>query len=178
MSGKILETNRLYLRKFTLDDIDEVVYCCNDYEIHKNTSLLPYPYKEEHARFWIEANLKAFENAEDYTFAVIRKEDDKLIGCVGLSNDVMQSNGELGYWFGRDYWHKGYATEAAKAVVDWAFNEKDYHRVHARHLIYNRPSGRVMEKIGMTFEGIQKDHVRKLNDYIDTVLYGIVKRDK
>ncbi|MEK4006743.1 GNAT family N-acetyltransferase [Paenibacillus sp. FSL H3-0333] len=83
-------------------------------------------------------------------------------------------NGEIGYWIGEAHWGHGYGTEAARAVIEFAFTEKKYHKVYARHFASNPASGRIMQKCGMTYEGTLKDQIHKINSYEDLVYYGIV----
>lgn len=88
---------------------------------------------------------------------------------VALSNQ-----GEVAYWIGEPYWGRGYATEAAKAILQFAFEEKKLHKVFARYFSTNIASGRVMKKIGMEQEGILKEHIIKEGKYEDLVYYGIL----
>ncbi len=80
----------------------------------------------------------------------------------------------MAYWIGEPYWGKGYGTEALRAMIDFAFIEKNLHRVYARYFKSNPASGRVMEKAGMTKEGVLKDHVYKEGAFEDLVYYGMV----
>jgi RimJ/RimL family protein N-acetyltransferase len=75
------------------------------------------------------------------------------------------------------YWGEGYATEAAAALVAWGFDILDLQRIHAAHFTRNPASGRVMQKIGMTFEGIARQHVLKHDRWEDMARYGIVRGD-
>ena len=97
-----------------------------------------------------------------------------LYGAIALSNNKKFNNGELAYWIGEEFWGNGYATEAAQAILRFAFDEKKYHKVFARYFHSNQASGRVMQKLGMKKEGIFIDHVKKENQYVDLVYYGII----
>ena len=81
---------------------------------------------------------------------------------------------ELGYWISPDVWNKGIATEAARALIKYGFEIKEFHKIVAKHFKYNGASGRVMEKTGMKKEGTQEKHVLKNDLYEDIVLYGII----
>ncbi|GAE34749.1 GNAT family N-acetyltransferase [Halalkalibacter akibai] len=83
----------------------------------------------------------------------------------------------MAYWVGKKYWGNGYATEAAKAVLEFAFYEKNYNKVFARCFLSNTASGRVIEKSGIKKEGILRQHVKKDNEFIDLVYYGILKNE-
>ena len=83
----------------------------------------------------------------------------------------------MGYWIGKPYWNGGYCTEAAAAVLAYAFDALNLNRVYAHHFSSNPPSGRVMEKIGMKYEGECPQHFRKWDQFQDIRLYGILKSD-
>jgi [ribosomal protein S5]-alanine N-acetyltransferase len=82
---------------------------------------------------------------------------------------------ELGYWIGKPYWGHGYCTEAAQAVLRYAFSDLAPVRVHASHFTRNPASGRVMQKIGMRHEGCRRQHVKKWDKTEDLEVYGILK---
>ena len=170
-------TERLILRPFELSDAENVSKLCNNYNVHKGTLALPYPYPVESALGWIPTHKGNFDNDIAYEFAVTDKETGEFYGCMGLMNNKGHNNGEAGYWFGEEFWGRGYATEGLKAVIDFAFNYKGLHRVYSRHFESNPASGRVMEKAGMVKEGRQIDHLRKADRYETLVLYGIVRED-
>lgn len=174
---KTIETNRLLLRLFEETDALEVARLCNNYNIYKDTLYLPYPYSIDDALSWIKNHLDNFNNNKYFEFAITDKATGKLYGAIALSNHQKFKNGELAYWVGEEYWGNGYATEAAKAILEFAFDEKQYHKVFARYFHSNPASGKVIEKIGMKKEGILRDHVIKENEYIDLVYYGILKNE-
>lgn len=177
-SGKTIETERLLLRPFTQDDAENVAALCNNFNVYKSVLSLPYPYTVECALSWIARHEENFDGERMFEFAIADKHTGALYGCIGLSNVKAHKHGEMGYWIGEEYWGNGYATEAAKALIRFAFEAKGYHRVHACHFASNPASGKVMEKAGMTCEGMQKQHVFKLDTYQDIVLYGIVNPAK
>ena len=84
---------------------------------------------------------------------------------------------ELGYWIDRPYWNQGYCTEAGRAVLWYGFTELNLNRIHAYHLSRNPASGRVMQKLGMTREGLLRQHAKKWGKYEDIVEYGLVRQD-
>lgn len=174
---KTIETNRLLLRLFKETDAPEVTKLCNNYNLYKNTLYLPYPYSIEDALSWIKNHLDNFNDNKYFEFAITDKVTGKLYGAIALSKHQKFNNGELAYWVGEEYWGNGYATEAAKAILEFAFIEKQYHRVFARYFHSNPASGKVIEKIGMRKEGVLRNHVMKENKYIDLVYYGILKHE-
>lgn len=173
--NKTITTERLVLRIFQKSDAAAVTKLCNNYNIFKNTLYLPYPYSIDCALSWIEQHLENFNANKSYEFAITNKETGKLYGAIALSNNQRFHNGELAYWIGEEFWGNGYATEAGKAVLEFAFIEKQYHKVYARYFNSNPASGRVIQKLGMIKEGVLIDHVMKENRYEDLVYYGMIK---
>ncbi len=175
--NKTITTNRLVLRLFQEKDAPAVTELCNNYNIYKNTLHLPYPYSLQDALSWITHHLDNFNADKSYEFAITKKDSGDLLGAVALSNNEKFINGELAYWVGEPFWGNGYATEAAQAMLDFAFKEKKYHKVFARYFDSNPASGKVLEKLGMKKEGVLVDHVRKENQYKDLVYCGVINLD-
>ncbi len=84
---------------------------------------------------------------------------------------------ELGYWIGVSYWGNGYATEAAREMVRYGFQDLKLHRIFASHFKHNPASGRILVKLGMRYEGCQHEHYRKWDQFVDSELYGILRRE-
>lgn len=173
---KTITTERLELRIFEEADAKTVARLCNNYNIYKGTLYLPYPYSIEDALSWIEHHLDNFLAEKSYEFAVTDKQTGQLSGAIALSNNPRFDHGELAYWIGEEYWGKGYATEAAQAMLQFAFQEKQYHKVFARYFASNPASGKVLEKIGMKKEGTFADHIKKEGRYEDLIYYGIINK--
>ncbi|GAA0379620.1 GNAT family N-acetyltransferase [Bacillus horti] len=171
---KTIETDRLRLRLFRESDAKDVSTMCNNYNIYKSTLNLPYPYPIDSALSWIANHEENFNQDRMYELAVTDKNSGKLFGAIAISNQKQHRNGEMAYWIGEEHWGKGYGTEAAKAMLEFVFKEKKYHRVYARYFKSNPASGEIMKKCGMTYEGTLKDHVYKNDSYEDIVYYGIV----
>ncbi|MBD8499570.1 GNAT family N-acetyltransferase [Paenibacillus arenosi] len=171
---RTITTERLLVRPFQLSDAQRVSEFCNNYNVYKSTLTLPYPYPIESAQSWIQTHEDNFRHNRSYEFAITDKYTHELYGAIGLSYKPLHKNGELGYWIGEEYWGKGYATEASKAVISFAFAEKKYHRVFARFFASNPASGRVMEKVGMVEEGRLVQHVYKEGKYEDLIHYGVI----
>ena len=172
--NKIITTDRLTLRLFDQSDAETVTNLCNNYNIYKHTLTLPYPYTIECAVSWIRHHQDNFIADKCYEFAVCDRQTGTLYGAIALTSQSRYDNGEIAYWIGENYWGKGYATEAARALIDFAFHVKQYHKVYARHFASNPASGRVIHKVGMIQEGILLDHVKKEGQYESLVYYGIL----
>jgi RimJ/RimL family protein N-acetyltransferase len=108
-------------------------------------------------------------------FAVTLRDGGELIGAIGLDLERAHARAELGYWIGVPYWGRGYATEAAAALVAHAFDVRGLNRVYAFHFTNNPGSGRVLQKIGMRHEGTRRGHTRKGETYLDSDGYAILR---
>lgn len=169
-----METKRIYLRKLMLADSERIAELSNNENITKNTLSLPYPYTIADAKAWFESHKDNELNKKAYDFGIIDKERDDIIGVVGISN-YQGHRGELGYWIGQAYWNQGYASEASALLIDYAFTKLNYNRIYARHLKSNPASGRVMQKLGMVYEGCQVEHEFTNGRFEDILLYGVTK---
>ncbi len=129
------------------------------------------------AELWIATLEKGYAEGKLLTFAVVLRDNEKLIGAVGLKVDRYSNKADLGYWIGKPYWNAGYATEAARAALAAGFDELDLNRIGAFHLARNPSSGRVMEKLGMLREGTARQDTMKWGKYEDLVSYGLLRED-
>ena len=145
----VLETKRLILRPMQVADIDDLLVIFTDPKVMALFDSLPF--SREQVSGWLQRNLDHQEEYGYGLFAVILKSNDLLIGDCGL--EVMEVDGvqaaELGYDFRSDYWNQGFATEAASAVRDYAFDELDLPQLISLIRVKNAASQRVSEKIGM-----------------------------
>jgi [ribosomal protein S5]-alanine N-acetyltransferase len=171
-----LHTPRLILRPFALEDAPVVVELAGQREIADTTISVPHPYSEVQARDWISKQVGLATEGKEISLAITVGGD--LIGAVGL-RDIHQEHwhAELGSWIGVPWWGKGYATEAALAVLGFAFEQLELNRVHAHHMVRNPASGRVLQKIGMRKEGVLRQAVRKWGVFEDVVILAILRED-
>jgi len=182
-----LYTPRLCLRPYSLADAGRVQELAGDKRIAATTAVIPHPYPDGAAEQWISTHENAAAN-QDYIWAVTlagtrtpgreldRTDTGHLIGTVGVGRNAApeHARGVLGYWIGVPYWNKGFATEATRALLKWAFGRNEFHRVTAWHLTKNPASGRVMQKLGMTCEGTLRQHFNKWGEFHDVTCYGIL----
>ena len=110
-------------------------------------------------------------------FAITLRAGGELIGAIGIDVEPEHARAELGYWIGVPYWGRGYATEAAAALVTRAFEVLGLQRVFAYHFTTNPASGRVLQKIGMRHEGTRRKHTRKWDEYPDSECYAILRAE-
>jgi len=170
----ILETERLRLRPFAASDASTVQLLAGEREIAATTINIPFPYADGMAESWIAGHPDTWRSGTGMICAIDSKAEVRLIGATGLRIELAQRRAELGYWIGRHWWGHGYATEASRALVAWAFERLGLQRVFARHFGSNPASGRVLEKIGMRREGVLRRHIIKWGRFEDIVVYGVL----
>ena len=170
-----LETERLRLRLLALEDAADVQQLAGEYDVASTLLRVPHPYEDGMAEEWIRFCHDAYEKGESINFAIALKTEGNFIGAIGLELESEQERAELGYWIGKPYWNKGYATEAANAVVAYGFEVLKLNRIYAYHFKRNSASGRVLEKVGMQYEGCRRQHTKKWGNFEDSMGYGILK---
>lgn len=138
---------------------------------------IPYPYLDGMAETWMDSHQQDFELGRSVVFALVNRSSHQLVGTVGLMIEKRFHRAELGYWVGKPFWGQGYATEASFAVIHYGFKEVGLNRIFATHMTRNPASGRVMEKLGMQYEGTLKQHALKWDTYVDLAAYGILHED-
>jgi [ribosomal protein S5]-alanine N-acetyltransferase len=173
MIAPTLQTSRLILRPYREADIAELVPLIGAREVAATTLRIPHPYTEQDAR----AFLAMAEEPGRVWLAVTLRSDGRQIGGVGLRVDDQHQHAELGYWLGLTYWGNGYATEAAREMLRYGFEGLELHRIFATHFKHNPASGRILVKLGMCYEGCQREHIRKWDQFVDAELYGILRQE-
>lgn len=167
-------TERLILRGFRISDAAQVQMLAGARSVAKNTLNIPHPYEDGMAEEWIDTHEADFESGKSVIFAVCMKDTGDLVGAVGLGITTDHRHAELGYWIAEPHWGQGIATEAAEEMLAYGFDELNLNRIHAHHMTDNPGSGKVMQKIGMDFEGTLKQHVIKWGQFKDLNMYGIL----
>ena len=175
-SQPTLTTARLTLRPFGHDDAWDVERLAGMREIADTTLNIPHPYPVGAARAWIENQRPAWENGTGVTFAIVETRTGELVGAISLMLIRLEHRrAELGYWIARDRWNNGYATEAGRRLLAYGFDVLGLHRIEARHFQRNAASGRVMKKLGMQQEGIERDWAIKWDRFESSVVYSILE---
>ena len=153
----LIETERLVLRAPRLEDATTIATLLNDRRIAENTVRIPHPYAITDAqRFIGEANAGSGE-----TVFLITRRDGTVLGACGVAERAEEAP-EIGYWLAFAFWGKGYATEAARAVIDYAFDDLHYAVLHAGARVSNPASRRVLEKCGFQWTGVGLYRIRSL----------------
>ena len=174
-----LETERLILRRFTVDDAKAMFKnWANDDEV---TKYLTWPthadasVSEAIIKLWVES----YQNPNHYNWAIIPKEIGKPIGNIAIVKQREETNTvQFGYCIGQKWWNKGYTSEALKELIRFFFGQVGVNRIEAKHDSRNPNSGKVMQKCGLKYEGTLRQ--RELNNkekLCDAVYYAILKQD-
>jgi ribosomal-protein-alanine N-acetyltransferase len=171
-----LHTERLILRPHTIWDADDLQKLINDKDIASTTTNIPFPYALEDAIDFLSKREESYEMTGSPQFAITHK-DGYLVGGIGLRIDKEHESGEIGYWIGKQYWGKGYCTEAVHAVVKYGFEVIGLNRIHAKYFTRNPASGRVMQKVGMKHEGHLRQGIKKWDRFEDLEVYAILKSE-
>ncbi len=159
MRGMELRTERLMLREFRLDDEVAVHRYGSDEEVTRYLTWGPNSPADTTAYLKKVVREADRESRTSFTLAVATL-DDELIGVANLTTTDTQSTGELGYVLSRESWGHGYATEVARRLIVFGFNELGLRRITATCHPHNFASARVLEKAGLHFEGTLRDHLR------------------
>jgi len=173
----ILETERLILRKVTKEDIEDMNLYGSDEEVSKYVTWNTQETIADTKGF-VEFVLNKYENKQVSPWGIEYKENGKFIGTIDFV--WWQPNhkiAEIGYVISKDYWGKGLTTEVAKELVKFGFEEMDLVRVQARCDVENIASARVMEKAGMTLEGIIRKGIFVKGEHRDLKMYSILKEE-
>jgi RimJ/RimL family protein N-acetyltransferase len=152
-----LATARLRLRTPRREDATAIAALANDRRIAENTARIPHPYTLADA----EGFLRYLEETETETAFAITRADDALMGICGLLMKPRKPP-EIGYWLGVPYWGQGYATEAARAMIDHAFEDLGLERLEAGARVSNPASRRVLEKCGYQWSGVTLQRVHAI----------------
>jgi RimJ/RimL family protein N-acetyltransferase len=177
MTRPTLETDRLLLRPFAMADALNVQLMAGEDAIADTLVTIPHPYDLRDAEEFIEGHEAAWEARQALELAIERRDGAILVGAIHLALELSEERADLGYWIGPSHWGNGYATEAAQALVRFGFEELGLHRIHAHSLTRNAASIRVLEHVGMTREGVRREHVKHRGRFEDIVDYAILREE-
>jgi RimJ/RimL family protein N-acetyltransferase len=169
----LLKLERCSIRSWSLDDVSSLVLYANNLNVWRNLrDRFPHPYTTHDAASWI-ALARVASPETHFAIDVV----SEAVGGIGLdlNTDVYKRSAEIGYWLGEPYWGRGIATDAVRALTEWAFSNFDLCRLYANVFEGNRASARVLEKTGFTLEGILRKSVTKEGRTMDQWIYARVR---
>jgi [ribosomal protein S5]-alanine N-acetyltransferase len=147
-----IETNRLTLRPFTASDAVQVATLAGDWDVARMCARLPHPYGEADAHAWLATIPEARAAGTGFQFAITTAHDG-VIGAIGIERRREGEPPTLGYWLGKPFWGRGYATEAGAAVLAHATEDLGATQFRSEHFEENTPSGAVLQKLGFAYTG-------------------------
>ena len=174
----MIVTERLHLRDFEEDDVLDVNAYTSDFEVVRRFSFGPSTIEETRSFIAQVRSLPKAEPRTIYDLAIALKETDRVIGgCYLKVEGTPEPTGFIVYLLNRQYWGQGYATEAAHALVEFAFVAHGAHRVFTYCNLDNLASARVLEKAGMQREGLIRESDWRRGAWYDGYLYAILRRE-
>ena len=179
LGTQTLETSRLILRQFTLDDAPAMhANWASDPEVTKFLTWPVHP-NADVSRMVLESWVKAYDDPKYYQWAIELKEIGQPIGSITAVkvNDRAELV-EVGYCIGKAWWRQGITSEAMQAVMDFFFDQVGANRVEARHDPNNPGSGAVMRKCGMKYEGTHRQSDRNNQGIVDTAWYALLAEER
>lgn len=174
---KMIETERLILRKFEMSDANDMFenYCKFE-EVARYVCWKAHEDVECTKKYLANVVLPEYRNNFTYRWAIVLKEINQVIGCIDVvKKDMNAKSAEIGYVLGKNFWGQGIMPEAGKAVISYLF-EQGFVRIWAVHDIENPKSGRVMQKLGMQKEGTLRRYALRCDGHLsDCDIYSIIK---
>lgn len=171
------ETDRLIIRKFSMQDANDYFEVASDPIVTSQTTWERHNTIQD-SNNYIQRVLDKYIKYEAFHWGVVHKLHGRLIGRTGLIRiDSAHDKAELGYVLSKDYWGQGIITEATEHIMKYGFIELGLNRIEARCNYNNPGSYRVMEKLGMVMEGILRKQLLIKGQYVDQRLYSILKSE-
>lgn len=172
-----IETDRLLLRKMQMGDASDVFEYASDPKV-LHYAIWPAHNSIEDSKLFINLVMDKLRKHQVLRWGIVHKADMKLIGTVALFNWIRKHGwAEIGYALSSKYWGCGYMTEAVVAAIAFGFDTMKLNRIHGKCKVSNFASARVMEKAGMKFDGILRQHKFEKGLYHDLKGYSILKSE-
>lgn len=148
MNTPTLKTERLILRKFTENDLNDIYRIFSDVDVNRFLPWFPLRTIEEAKIFYIERYEKKYKQEKAYNYAIYLRKNNRPIGYINVS---MDESYDFGYGLSKEFWSKGIVTEASKAVIQ-QLKTDGIPYITATHDVNNPRSGEVMKKLGMKYQ--------------------------
>ena len=172
-----IETPRLILRRMRKTDSADMYEYARDPAVSEYLLWQPHE-SEAYTRRYLNYLQTRYRAGDFHDWAVVWRDADKMIGTCGFTSFRLDANSaEIGYVLNRSYWGMGVAPEAVRAVLRFGFLELRLHRIEAHYMIGNDRSRRVMEKVGMTYEGTQRDSLFVKGRYVSVGVCAVLENE-
>ena len=178
MAEPIIQTARLSFREFTVDDYDAVHSYASDPEVTRYTAFGPNTPEQTNGFLQFVSGESSQEDRANYSFALIHKETNQLIGSCGLMrSDTNGPQYSFGYVLRKDRWGQGLASEATTALVKFGFDELRAHRLWAHVFVGNRSSEKVLQRLGFRYEGCKLQSFFVRNAWHDLQTFAMLRSE-
>ncbi len=167
-----LPAQRIKLRRFTLDDTNDVFEYASDDKVTEFLTWPSYTKLDD-----ISEVIEQYYFQKPDVWAIELVQEKKCIGAIDLRVSEEHEKGSFGYVLNRNYWDHGYMTETLNTLIDFAFNVLKLNRIEATHYVGNEGSGKVMVKCNMKYEGVGLQEVKIRDVFRDVVHYAVLRRD-
>lgn len=169
-----LTTPRLTLRKMMVLDASDMYEYASRPDVTRFLTWNPHP-DRAYTREYLEYLGNRYAAGMFYDWAIVYEPDCKMVGTCGFTSfNCTSDSAEVGYVLNPEYWGKGIATEALSRVIEFGFEELGLHRIEARFIEGNEQSRRVMERVGMTYEGMQREGMLVKGTYVNVGVCAIL----
>lgn len=177
MDTPTIETDRMILRKIGPRDEEDIFAYASDRETTEYVIWNTHQTIAD-SRAYIQFTLDRYAKDEAADWGMVLKASGRLIGTISLfAKDFISRRAEMGFVIGRPYWGQGLTPEAGASLLKLAFEEMQLHRVECRHFAPNKKSGRVMQKLNMTYEGTAREAIQCRGIFWDICHYGILRSE-
>ncbi|GGH86572.1 ribosomal-protein-alanine N-acetyltransferase [Pullulanibacillus pueri] len=172
-----LETERLILRKLTLNDVEDLFAYASKPQVSR---YVPWDVHKsiEDSQHFLESITNAYKEKGKLTWAIELKSEGKMIGTIDYVNwSPDHFKAEIAYVLSHHYWGRGMTTEASQKLLEYGFGTLGLNRVEGRIMLENKQSQRVLEKLGMTFEGVARQTLFIKGKFIDIANYALLREE-
>jgi RimJ/RimL family protein N-acetyltransferase len=174
----LLKTSRLQLRAFGKADEQDLLTLISEKEVAATTLRIPHPCTLHDVQAWLSTHQEEYQHGKTIRWAITHGQEGYLTGGISLFLNQAFQSAELGYWIGKPYWGRGYAFEAASRVVEFGFNQAGLNRIEAHYMDENQASARILQKLGMQYEGRHRQLIKKGEAFRDVYTYAILRSDR
>lgn len=170
-----LETERLLLRPYARHDAAEITRLLNDTEMARFLMVIPHPFVEFDARTLVKAAWRRLTGGRGFDLLITVKDGgDRPVGSVGVGLHDEGARGELGFWIGRDYWGRGYASEAARRMIEFATETLGVTNLTGTVAADNAASLTVLAKLGFVETGRGEKRVPSTGEMREVIFFELV----
>lgn len=172
-----LETERFLLRKLSVDDTDDMYEYAKEYDVTKYLTWSPHPNKASTLEYLMYIQNR-YKTGDFSDWAIVCKDSGKMIGTCGFTRFFFaHDSAEIGYVINPQYHGQGIATEVVGRVIKYGFENLALERIEGKFMVENKASLRVMEKNGMTFEGVRRKGMLIKGEYRDIGVCSILREE-